>query len=346
MTLRIGVVGTGAIGRDHMRRISKTLSGGEITAVTDVNLESASLAVRELDLNAEIFPDDASLIASDQVDAILVTSWGPAHEGTVLKAIEAGKYVFCEKPLAVTAEGCMKIVNAEMRHGKRLVQVGFMRRYDSGYVQMKKAIDNHEIGEPLMIHCAHRNSEVNAAYTTDMAMTDTLVHEIDVLHWLVNDNYKSVQVVYPKKTRHALEHLKDPQMITLETEGGIVIQVEVFVNCKYGYDIQCEVVGEDGIIKLPEVPGIVYRKDAQLRVNLLTDWKQRFIDAYDKELQDFIDSIRETGEPNGPTSWDGYVAAVTAGACVTAQKTGEREPVRLGVKPEFYKEIGKTKEII
>lgn len=98
MTLRIGVVGTGAIGRDHMRRISKTLSGGEITAVTDVNPESASLAVREFDLNAEIFPDDSSLIASDQVDAILVTSWAPAHEGTVLKAIESGKYVFCEKP--------------------------------------------------------------------------------------------------------------------------------------------------------------------------------------------------------------------------------------------------------
>jgi myo-inositol 2-dehydrogenase/D-chiro-inositol 1-dehydrogenase len=67
------------------------------------------------------------------------------------------------------------------------------------------------------------------------------------------------------------------------------------------------------------------------------DWKQRFIAAYDKELQDFMDSIKNTGEPNGPTSWDGYIAAVTADACVKSQQTGEKEPVALAEKPAFYK---------
>lgn len=337
MTLKFGVIGTGAIGREHIKRITNTLAGGKIVAVTDVNQEAAKQAVAQFELDAIVYPDDKTLIADENVEAVLVTSWGPAHEQSVLAAIEAGKYVFCEKPLATTAEGCMRIVQAEIKHGKRLVQVGFMRRYDTGYVQLKEAIDNNFIGEPLMIHAAHRNPSVDARYTTDMAVVDTLIHEIDVLHWLVNDDYQSVQVVFPKKTRNALEHLRDPQVFIIETKGGVVIDVEVFVNCKYGYDIQCEVVGEEGIVKLPEPQCVSFRKDAILGTNILTDWKDRFIDAYDVELQDFMDSIKKTGQPNGPTSWDGYIAAVTADACVKAQQSGEKETVDLVEKPDFYK---------
>lgn len=160
MSLRIGVIGTGAIGKEHINRITNKLSGAEIVAVTDVNQEAAQNVVEHYQLNAAVYPDDDSLLADENVDAVLVTSWGPAHESSVLKAIKAQKYVFCEKPLATTAEGCMRIVEEEMKTGKRLVQVGFMRRYDSGYVQLKEALDNNVIGEPLMIHCAHRNPTV------------------------------------------------------------------------------------------------------------------------------------------------------------------------------------------
>ena len=201
MTLKIGVIGTGAIGREHIKRVTNTLAGGKIIAVTDVNQESAKQTVEQFNLDATVYPDDQSLIEADNVDAVFVTSWGPAHEASVLKAVAAGKYVFCEKPLATTAEGCMRIVEAEKKHGKRLVQVGFMRRYDEGYVQLKEAIDNNEIGAPLMIHAAHRNPSVDESYTTDMAAVDTLVHEIDALHWLINDEYKSVQVTFSKKNK-------------------------------------------------------------------------------------------------------------------------------------------------
>ena len=337
MTMKIGVIGTGAIGREHIKRITNKLSGGEIVAVTDVNQESARTAVEQFNLNAVVFPDDKTLIAEGNVDAVFVTSWGPAHEASVLAAIEAGKYVFCEKPLATTADGCMRIVEAEMKHGKRLVQVGFMRRYDSGYVQLKELIENNFIGNPLMVHCAHRNPEVDTTYSTDMAISDTLIHEIDVLHWLVNDDYKSVQVLFPKKTRYAHENLRDPQIVILETKSGVVINAEISVNCKYGYDIQCEVVGEEGIVKLPEVATAPFRKNATLGSQILMDWKKRFVDAYDVELQHFMDSIKETGEPNGPTAWDGYIAQITADACIKAQNSGLKEDVILKEQPDFYK---------
>lgn len=333
--LKIGVIGTGAIGKEHIERISSKLSGGKIVAVTDVNLESAKKVVADLKLDAEVYANGHDVINAKDVDAILVTCWGPAHEEFVIAGIEAGKYVFCEKPLATTADGCKRIVEAEAKYGKKLVQVGFMRRYDKSYCQLKETIDTNKIGLPLMIHAAHRNPEVGDNYTTDMAITDTVIHEIDVLHWLINDDYASVQVMYPKKTRAASSHLKDPQLVIIETKTGIKIDVEVFVNCKYGYDIKCEVVGEDGVAFLPEPASVLMRSEAKKSLSILTDWKERFRDAYDVEIQDFINACK-TGDLTGPSAWDGYIAAVTADACVKSQENGEKVAIELVECPSFY----------
>ncbi|MBD8574165.1 Gfo/Idh/MocA family oxidoreductase [Pseudomonas syringae] len=335
MALKLGVIGTGAIGRDHIRRCSKTLLGSTVVAVTDINLQQAAQVVSDLGIAAEVYPDGHALIQAPEVEAILVTSWGPTHEEYVLAAIAAGKPVFCEKPLAVTAEGCRRIVDAEIAFGRRLVQVGFMRSYDEGYRALKSVIDAGTIGEPLMLHCAHRNPTVGESYKTDMAITDTLIHEIDVLRWLLNDDYVSVQVVFPRKTGKAFAHLKDPQIVLFETARGTRIDVEIFVNCQYGYDIQCEVVGESGIARLPEPSQVQLRSEAKLSNAILTDWKDRFIGAYDVELQAFIDGVA-AGKVGGPSAWDGYAAAVTADVCVAAQQSGAIEKVALGTRPAFY----------
>ncbi|MDY7559502.1 Gfo/Idh/MocA family oxidoreductase [Pseudomonas sp. CCC3.2] len=335
MTLKLGVIGTGAIGQDHIRRLSQTLLGSQVVALTDINLDQAAKVARDLDLTAEVYPDGHTLINTPEVEAVLVTSWGPSHEEFVLAAIAAGKPVFCEKPLAVTADGCRRIVDAEIAYGKRLVQVGFMRPYDEGYRALKTVIDSGQIGEPLMLHCAHRNPTVGENYKTDMAITDTLIHEIDVLRWLLDDDYVSVQVVFPRKSGKAFAHLKDPQIVLLETAKGTRIDVEVFVNCQYGYDIQCEVVGETGIARLPEPSQVQLRSGAKVSNAILMDWKDRFIAAYDVELQAFVDSVR-AGQVGGPSAWDGYAAAVTADACIEAQKSGAIVPVSLPARPAFY----------
>lgn len=334
MALRIGVIGAGAIGRDHARRINQVLTGAHIVAVSDVNAGNAAALQSEVAPDATLFATGEELIAAPEIDAVLVTSWGTTHEQYVLAAIAAGKSCFCEKPLATTAEGARRIVEAESAAGKRLVQVGFMRRYDEGYKMLKAVVDK-EIGTPLMVHAAHRNASVAEAYVTPMAIHDTLIHEIDVFRWLLDDDYVSAQVVFPRKTSHAHGKLRDPQIVLLETAKGVRIDVEVFVNCRYGYDIQCQVVGEEGLANLPEPMSIVTRKEAKLQNAILTDWKHRFIDSYDVELQDFIDAAAK-GMASGPSSWDGYVAAVTSDACVKAQETGEIVPIELPARPALY----------
>lgn len=235
----------------------------------------------------------------------------------------------------MSAEGCRRIVDAEMKAGRRLVQVGFMRPYDEGYLALKKVINDGDIGAPLMLRCAHRNQSVGENYTTDMAITNTLIHELDVLRWLLNDDYRSVQVRFPRSTSHTHARLKDPQIVSFETKKGTLIDVEVFVNCQYGYDIQCEVVGETGIARLPEPSAVEMRKAASLSTAILTDWKDRFIKAYDVELQAFINDVK-AGKLQGPSAWDGYAASVAADACLKAQECNEPVAVSLPECPAFY----------
>lgn len=334
MTVNVGVIGVGMIGQDHIRRLTKVLAGSAVVAVSDVDAERTRAVADGLP-GARAFASGQELIDDKAVDAVVVASWGDTHEEYVLACIAAGKPVFCEKPLATSQEACRRILEAETKFGRRLVQVGFMRRYDQGYVALKQVVDGR-IGAPIMVHAAHRNPTVPEHYVTPMAIHDTLIHEIDVLRWLLDDDYVSARVLFPRKAARSHGKLRDPQVVVLETAKGVLIDVEIFVNCHYGYDIQCEVVGEDGIAKLPEPMAIQTRLDAKLQNPILTDWKDRFVDSYDVELNDFIKAAAR-GTAAGPSSWDGYVAAITSDACVTAQENeGEAVAITLPDRPALY----------
>jgi myo-inositol 2-dehydrogenase/D-chiro-inositol 1-dehydrogenase len=274
-------------------------------------------------------------IAADDVDAVMVTSWGGSHEQYVVAAIGAGKPVFCEKPLADTVEACARIVEAEQLHGSRLVQVGFMRRYDPSYRAMKEVVDSGQIGTPLMMHCAHRNPTVPGHYVKEMMIADTAVHEIDLVRWLFGEEMAAVRVLVPRKSKNG-GALQDPLLAVFEMADGAIVDVEISVNIRYGYDIRGEIVGEDGTVALAEGSPVTVRAGGSHRGRVPADWRERFSRAYDIEVQEWIDGVAAGAPAAGPSSWDGYAAQAVADAALAALAAGERVEVTLPARPALY----------
>ena len=259
MTVRVGVIGTGMIGQDHIRRITQVLTGGAVVAVNDVDAARAGQVAAGLS-SAVVHATAEDLIGDANVDAVLVASWGAAHEEQVVAAIEAGKPVFCEKPLAPASDACLRIMDAEMAAGRRCVQVGFMRRYDAGYQAMKATLDDGSIGAPLLMHCAHRNPSVPPyGFTTEMIISDSAVHEIDLVRWLFGEEIVAASVLVPRRSGQAPAGLQDPLILMLEMASGVLVDDELFVNARYGYDVRGEVVCETGTVALADVSELTVR---------------------------------------------------------------------------------------
>ena len=333
MTVHVGVVGVGMIGQDHIRRLTRVLSGVDVVAVSDVDGERAR-AVADGLRDVAVHATGEQLVADDRVDAVVVCSWGETHEQYVLAAIAAGKPVFCEKPLATTQDACRRILAAETAAGRRLVQVGYMRRYDAAYRALRAVVQGGSIGLPLLMHCTHRNAGVPALYVAEMMISDTAVHEIDMVRWMFGEEIVAAQVLTPRRSRNGGE-LRDPLVLLLEMESGILVDVEISVNIRYGYDIRGEVVGEEGTAELGEPSPVRVRRAGTVAQPVPADWRERFVRAYDVELQEWVDAVAGDGEL-GPSSWDGYAATAVSDAGLTALRTGERVPVSLGDRPALY----------
>jgi myo-inositol 2-dehydrogenase / D-chiro-inositol 1-dehydrogenase len=335
VTVNVGVIGVGMIGQEHIRRLTQVLSGAHVSAVTDVDMDRAKAVGQGLSGDVRVHESGQDLINDDGVDAVVVASWGPTHEEYVLASIAAGKQVFCEKPLATTREACERIVDAEVAAGRRLVMVGFMRRYDAGYRAMKDVVVRGDIGAPLMFHSAHRNPSVPPHYVSDMIINDTCVHDFDIARFLLDTEVVAARVLKPRRNSRASDHLTDPLLILLETAGGALIDVEASINIGYGYDIRGEVVGEMGTVELAESARVVVKRDGRYSGGVPEDWRERFVQAYDIEFQEWLDAVA-AGRSTGPSSWDGYAATVVCDAALKAMHGGDRVPVSLREQPGLY----------
>ncbi|MGN0993561.1 MAG: Gfo/Idh/MocA family protein [Butyricicoccus sp.] len=332
--LQVGVIGCGMIGRDHIRRMTEVITGTRVVAVSDSFAENGRRVAAQYD--CAFYDQGEELIADPAVEAVVVCTADDTHARFVLACIAAGKPVFCEKPLGVSAEECLSIVRAEMAAGRRFVQVGFMRRYDKGYRQLREIIRSGAIGAPLMVHACHRNLTHNDWHTSDMTIKNSGIHEIDVLRWLLGEDYATGQVLTVRQNSSATAGLLDPQIMLLETRSGARIDVEVNMSSGYGYDIQCEVVGEKGAIRLPDPSTILMRLNGARSYEIYDDWSKRFIEAYDTEFSEWARSI-EAGGPVGPTAWDGFAACLTADTLIRARNERAILPIDLPDTPEFYR---------
>jgi myo-inositol 2-dehydrogenase/D-chiro-inositol 1-dehydrogenase len=324
--LRVAVLGVGMMGADHVARLSARISGARVAVVNDYVTEKAEqIAAAVPGCRAVVDPLDA--IADPEVDAVVLATPGPTHEKQLLTCLEHGKPVLCEKPLTTDVATSLEVVKREAELGRRLIQVGFMRRFDHEYAQLKALIDGGDLGRALVLHCVHRNPAVPPTFDSAMVVRDSLVHEVDVTRFLFDEEITSVQIIKPAANPGAPRGLADPQIAVMRTASGRHVDVELFVTTGVAYEVRTEVVAEKGSAMIGLDVGLV-RKSAPgtWGGQIAPGFRERFGQAYDTEFQRWVDAVRNgatTGNyTDGPTAWDGYAASAVCEAGVASLDSG------------------------
>jgi myo-inositol 2-dehydrogenase/D-chiro-inositol 1-dehydrogenase len=209
-----------------------------------------------------------------------------------------------------------------------------MRRYDQSYIEMRDALASGLLGRALIMHNFHRNVETPAAdFTGAMAITNSAPHEFDVVRHVLGTEFTSVTAHQPRRSDTRVA----PVVMVLETEDGQLVTVEINNNAAYGYDVRAELVGEAGSVALNNVA--YTRTDMKLASSTRydADWRERYHEAYVRQNRDFLRFVETGTFPEiASNAWDGYCAAVVAEAGAEALNTGQKQPVELMSKPEFY----------
>ncbi|WP_127902986.1 Gfo/Idh/MocA family oxidoreductase [Solirhodobacter olei] len=333
MTVRIAVIGAGLMGADHAKIVAEDLPGAALQVVCDMDGARAR-KVADTHGAADAASDAEAVVARADVDAVIVASPDFTHAPLSLACIRAGKRVLCEKPLSQSPAECRQVMEAEEAAGARFVQLGFMRRYDQAYVEMREALAGGKLGRALMMHNFHRNVATPAAdFTGAMAITNSAPHEFDVVRHVLGTEYATISAWQPKRS----DAVVAPVVMVLETVAGQVVTVEINNNAAYGYDVRAELVGEQASIAMNQVAYTRIDRDLRQATGYDADWRSRYAEAYRRQNRAFLHFIETGAYPAlAASSWDGYCAAVVAEAGVRALNEGRRVPVEMIARPELY----------
>lgn len=322
MTIRVGVIGLGVMGADHARILHRDVPGCAVTVLADVDTQRAR-GIADGIPGARVVADAYALINADDVDAVLIASSDATHAEYVHACLAVPKPVLCEKPLAPTADECRRIVEAErdvVGEGSGLVSVGFMRRFDPGYVELKTSITDGQFGSALLVHSIGRG--VSAPPGSDeLTITGSAIHDLDIVPWLLDSPVVEVSWLAGRQSPRVSDR-RDPQLILLRTSDGVLSTIEIFLNAAYGYDIRCEVVCTTGTAALTEPTRVVRESALTHGHTYAADWRPRFAEAYRLQSRAWIESLRH-GQPSPlATAMDGLRAAVTADAVIASMRSG------------------------
>jgi myo-inositol 2-dehydrogenase / D-chiro-inositol 1-dehydrogenase len=337
--LRVAVIGVGMMGADHVARIQSRIAGARVAVINDFLADKAQ-ALAETIPACRSVDDPAEAIADPDVDAVVLATPSPTHAGLLEACLQHNKPVLCEKPLTTDSRTSLEIVEHEAKLGRRLIQVGFMRRFDHEYVQLKKLIDDGTLGKPLLVHCVHRNPSVAEGFDSASVVRDALVHEVDIARYLLDEEISTIQMIKPAPNPSGPAGLDDPMIAIFRTASGRHVDVELFINTNIAYQVRTEVVAERGTATIGLGVGLMQTAAPGIWCGQITaDFRDRFGQAYDTEFQRWVRAVH-SGDPakvytDGPTAWDGYAAAAACEAAIASLDSGRPETVELADRASF-----------
>ena len=257
--LNIGIIGVGDMGSKHARIIADNIPQAKVVAIMDKSEERINAISKFLD-NPKSFNDAEELIDDDSVEAVLIASPDPTHADFAEYCIKKSKYLLLEKPLGLNLKDAEKVLNAEVDHGKRIVQIGLMRVFDNQHSEIKKAIDEDVIGKPLLFRGIHKHL-VQPGRSAANVITNSAVHDIHSARWLMNDdiisviadhihftgsdkNFKASELQASWASGSSKEDSTRLVLLQMKFKNGGLGTIEVDIDDNYGYEVIVEVSGE------------------------------------------------------------------------------------------------------
>jgi scyllo-inositol 2-dehydrogenase (NAD+) len=326
--LNVGLIGLGRLGRVYARDLSTRIAETRLVAVADLSGGLAAEVADEFDV-AAFYETPHDLIADASVDAVVVASPTHTHREVVVAALARGKPTFCEKPLALSLDECREVQAAVARHGG-FFQMGFMRRFDPGYVAGKRQVDEGRIGTPVVFKATSRDPyrpslEYANPASSGGILVDMGIHDFDLARWFMGDvatvSAIGATLAYPEL---ATVGDIDNAIATLVFNNGRLGVIDLTRNGFYGYDISTELLGTEGTIRigyLRETPILLMTKNSVAH-DTVPYFMERFERAYTLQLQNFAQNVLADREPP-VTVGDGIEALRVALAATAACRSGQ-----------------------
>jgi inositol 2-dehydrogenase len=330
--LNVGVIGVGRLGAAYARYFCGRIQGAKLVAISDTDETTLSSVAEDLSVERR-YSRYQDLIGDRNVDAIVIVSPTSTHKEIVLAAAEQRKPTFCEKPLSIFLDAAEEMQRAVEQSGV-FFQMGFMRRFDKGYVAAKQKIEAGDIGTPVLFKSSSRDPYRPSLEYLDPAhsgglIVDCAIHDLDLARWFMGE-VKSVYAIggtlaYPEMK--AINDI-DNAVTSLYFTSGALGVVDQSRNGVYGYDIRTEILGTEGTLKigyLRETPILVMTKEG-ISHDTVPYFHERFEQAYITQLQDFVNNVREGKSPS-VTCADGVAALRVSTAATLSYK--ENRPIEL-----------------
>lgn len=326
--IKIGIIGAGRIGKLHTENICYNVPKAEVVAIADPFMTDEMIAWANGLGITQCYKDYKRILESPEIDAVLICSSTNTHAPISLEAIEAAKHIFCEKPIDLSLDKIMEVMNA--LEGKSLkYQVGFNRRFDHNFKAIRKAVESGKIGDPHILKITSRDPAappIEYVKVSGGLFLDMTIHDFDMARYLVNSDVKEIfvqaDVLIDAEIGKAGD--VDTALISMKMENGTLAVIDNSRKAMYGYDQRAEVFGSKGMVStgndLPST-AVFSNEDGITGEKPLYFFLERYMNSFKEEINEFINAIiNDTPVPVGAD--DGFKSVIIGLAAKKSYKEG------------------------
>jgi myo-inositol 2-dehydrogenase / D-chiro-inositol 1-dehydrogenase len=330
--LNIGIIGAGRIGKVHAATLAYRIPAAHTLAVADIDLAAAQQLAAQFCIPTTT-TDYRELLDNQAIDAVLICSGTDTHAHFIQAAAQAGKHIFCEKPIAHSLAEIDQALAAVARAGVKL-QVGFNRRFDANFRRVYDAVQRGEIGQPALLHIISRDPApppISYVKVSGGMFLDMTIHDFDMARFLIGAEVEEVYVQASVTVDPAIGEAGDVDtaVLLLKFANGVIGTIDNCRRASYGYDQRVEILGSTGAIStINNYPnaaiisdGTAVRRDLPLHF-----FMDRYTESFANEMIAFVDAVLHD-KPVPVTGHDARVPVVMGLAAAKSHREGR--PVRL-----------------